>query len=82
MPQTTSYLSDVTMLHGYKAGLDVIWQYRNPRMRMSGSDKLGSLQFCLTIHVPLVFQAGIIAQRSIGIFKEYMPCSQPFVFQV
>lgn len=67
------------MLHGYKAGLDVIRQYRIPQMRMSGSDKFGSLQSYLTIHVPLVFQADIIAQRSIGIFKEYMPCSQPFV---
>lgn len=81
-PQRTLYLSSVTMMHGYTIGLDVIWQYYHPQMRMSRSDKFGSLPSYLTIDASLVFQADISAQRPIAIFRENMPCSHPFASQV
>lgn len=81
-PQRTLYLSSVTMMHGYTIGLDVIWQYYHPQMRMSRSDKFGSLSSYLTIDASLVFQADISAQRPIAIFRENMPCSHPFASQV
>lgn len=81
-PSRTSYLSGVTMMHGYTAGLDVIRQHLHPQMRMSGSDKFGSLQSYPTIDASLAFQGDIIAQRPTGIFREHMPCSYPFASQV
>lgn len=70
------------MMHGSTVGLDVIWQYDHPQMRMSRSDKFDSLQSYLTTDASRVFQADIIAQMPTAIFREHMPCSHPFASQV
>lgn len=69
------------MMHGYTIGLDAIWQYYHPQMRMSRSDKFDSFQSYLTMDASLVFQADIIAQRPTAIFRKCLPCSHPFASQ-